>query len=181
MKSPPTKKRFSLLRFSLRFLLLVVFVVACVLGWISWQIQAAKAELQLARKLEAAGSIITWNHLEGDERVMPEPGWNYNWLRYQWTSHVDSLTLIDQEITSLESLKPFKRLTELSLNCSMLADIDAITQFPDLKTLELSNSEHLKDLHAITSLQQLNTLQINTCAGLSKAAVQSASAADSRR
>ena len=44
MKTTPSKKRFSFLRLSLRFLLLIVFLTAFVLGWLLWKIQIAKAE-----------------------------------------------------------------------------------------------------------------------------------------
>ena len=105
MKNPLTKTRFSLLRFSLRFLLLIVFLVACVLGWISWKIQTAKAELHHARELDAAGCTVGWSNFENKKDAWPEPGWNYNWLRNHLSSHVNSLRFYESEIESLDSLK----------------------------------------------------------------------------
>ena len=69
MKTTPTKTRFSFLRFSVRFMLIVVFLAVCVLGWLSWKIQTAKAERQLALELEAAGCVITLRNFEAE----PDP------------------------------------------------------------------------------------------------------------
>ena len=111
MKAKPVKTRFSLLRFSVRFLMLVIFLAACVLGWISWKIQTARAEVQLARELAEAGHEVRWSHVEyGDvEGVWPEPGWSYDWLRNHYSSHVSDLWLRDSDI-SQQQCEAFKKL-----------------------------------------------------------------------
>ena len=108
------------------FLLLVILVVACVLGWISWKIQTAKAELRLARELETAGHELQWSHSNGIEEDWPQPGWNSNWLRNHLFSHISSVTFLDGDI---ELLVPLKQLTELNLRGPLLVDIEALRQF----------------------------------------------------
>ena len=149
MKTPSNKPRFSLLRFSLRFMLLIVFAAACLLGWVSWEIQNAKAELQLARELESAGHSVSWGVSDVGEHEWPEPGWNFHWLRNHLFSHVDSVTFRDSEITSLELLKPFRNLTKLSLDCPLLEDVAALPQFPNLKTLKIFGCKYVEDLRLI--------------------------------
>ena len=166
MKAEPSKTRFSLLRFSVRFLLLVFFLVACVLGWLSWKIQAAKSEIQLARKLNNEGYQVGFGSLIDDRGQWLEPGWNYNWLRNHLFSHVTSLTLWNSDITSLETLQRFEHLTELDLNCPLLTDIEALSKFPKLKTIRLFCCEELKDLRPIAALKQLESLEIISCVGL---------------
>ena len=157
MTTKPSKSRFSLLRFSLRFLLLIVFLAACVMGWLSWKIQCAKAELQLARELETPKNYIYWSHYKDGEDVWPEPGWNYNWLRNHLFSHVTVLHIWNWEITSLDSLKPFKHLTSLYLSCPVLVDVDALEQFPNLTEFHLFDCQYLEDLQPIGSLKKLET------------------------
>ena len=196
MKSTSKRTRFSLpsfslLRFSVRFLLLIVFLVACVLGWISWRIQTAKEELLLARKIETAASgNVGWSRYEYGDYVRPNPGWNYNWLMDRRPLHVTMLTYHNREITSLDSLKPFKHLEKLRLNCPKLIDIEALRQFPKLeeldfygifegcesledfevlsdlvhlKKLEFTRCDELKTLKPIQNLKNLKTLEINNC------------------
>ena len=168
MKTAPNKTGFSFLRFSVRFLLLTFFLAACLLGWMSWKIQAAKAELRLAREFEAAGHEVGWSHFEDGEGVWPKPGWNYNWLRNHQFSHVSHLHLVESDIASLESLESLTHLTELYLDCRVLTDITGVQQFPNLKVLNLDRCELLEDLQSITSLKQLQFLQLTYCRRLTK-------------
>ena len=161
MKNTSNKTRFSFLRFSIRYLLLMVFAASCVLGWISWKIEAAKTELQLAREFESAGCKIEWSHWDKEgTNVWPEPGWNSNWLRNHWSSHVTHLSLNDPQVESLESLKPFKHLTKLHLNCPLLTDIEVMGKFANLETLVIRECGALTDIDSIGECRKLRVLKL---------------------
>ena len=170
MQTTSSKTGFTWLRFSVRFLLLLIFLAACVLGWISWKIQTAKAELQFAREHVAAGNQVFWSHFEGQQQTWPEPGWNYDWMRNHWSSHVSNLRIYDWKMTSLQSLKRFKQLTELRLTCPMLTDVEALKQVPNLETLDILGCEHLQSLRPVGGLRKLTSLAVHDCVGLTEIA-----------
>ena len=133
-------------------------------------IRDAKAELRVARKLEADQVSISWSHFEDGEGDWPEPGWNFNWLKNHLFAHVSSVAICDNRPTSLETLKPFKHLTGLSIVCSNLSDIEALSLFPDLQHLQLYSCDGPKhfDLRPIALLKKLETVSVSFCNSLTK-------------
>ena len=163
MKSTSNKKRFSFLRFGMRFLLLLILLTACVLGWVSWKIEAAKTELQLARKLQSAGCRVEWSHWDNGAISWPEPGWNEQWLRNHMFSHLKCVGFNNEEVKSLELFLPLKHLTELRVNCPLLTDIETLREFPNLESLVIRNCDSLTNIDVIGQCKKLKTLEIFKC------------------
>jgi len=173
-KPTPTRRR--LYRFSVRSLLVLITLVACLLGWMAIEQRQSEFERQVGIKFENLeqeqvrrnrrwrGSNIVYlgpyDSLELHKSKKPQ-GWWRDLARQilgERIFKIDSGSCVNQKNFIL--LARLKNLEELRLNTIPVTDLAPLAKLENLKRLHLYNRTHGCDLIPLAGLKNLESLTL---------------------
>ena len=147
-------------QYSIRSLMLVTLVIACLLGYISHN--ARKQRAAVAWVKENGGKVgYDYNHSTNgamyQQNPPPGPDWLREWIGIDYFSDVVLVDLQGKKTEDISPLQCLTKLKRLNLFGSQLRDISALKEFTELDHLLVSLAK-INDLTPLEGLTNLETL-----------------------
>jgi len=159
---PSPKPRRRWLQFSLRTLLVFILVFGVAFGWLAYQVQQVREQLQAARAIEELGGQVDFEPASGVERTVV--AWIGKSLGEDLSGDVTGVSLANTQVTDagLEHVERFPRLQTLVLCGTQVTDaglehLRGLTQLDwlDLHSTLLTDAG-LEQLRGLTHLRYLH-------------------------
>lgn len=157
----PHKRRWF--QYSIRSLMLVTLVIACVLGYIS---NEARKQRNAVAWVKEMGGDVEYDYLfeaNGDaipNAEPPGPDWLREWIGIDYFSDVAVVYIYENQVDDLSPLKDLTNLERLLLKNSPVSDISPLAGLTNLTSVDLSATQ-VSDLSPMKRWDNLEMLWLN--------------------